>query len=565
MMKRVNLTNGRVTMAPVDPALRLEYLGGVGLSARLMADVSRLNVSPLDPDVPLIVSGGIMNGTSFPGTNRACFYSLSPLTGLFAPSWMGGDFATGLARSGTLVLVLEGKAPQPSIVIVDEGAVQLVARPDLWGLTVSQTRAALERDYGAVHAAVIGPAGERLVPMACVRGDEGHAAGRCGLGAVMGSKNVKAIITRGNAKPQVTDPEGFKALSREAMEAVRNDPFLKEVQGPIGTPELVKPVNTFEALPTGNHRERYFARADRLYGERIAQEFMVKRTTCPSCPVRCRLHVRIGDEEMEAAEYETVWAFGADNLVDDYALVARANALCNDLGIDSMSAGNTIAFYREYTNMLDDPSNILDLVRKIAYREGVGDILAQGTRVAAAHFGVDYAMQVKGLELAAYDPRKFIGMAISYSTANRGGDHSRAWTVGDELSGRDYTAEELARMVANYHDNGLVHDSLITCTFVHGVAQAWYPQALTCITGEPYDEKKLAQIGERIYTLERAMNVRRGVDASQDVLPRRLLDGLVSPEKYRDGMRIYYELRGWDANGRPTAAKLTSLGLDFMI
>ncbi|MFC2031639.1 aldehyde ferredoxin oxidoreductase family protein, partial [Chloroflexota bacterium] len=512
---------------------------------------------------PLVISVGCLTATGFPGANRVAFTGVSPLTGLMASSWLGGDFGTALARTRTLSLVLEGKAPEPSIVHVCEDGATVVPRPDLWGLTVSETRAALERDYPRLRAVVIGPAGERLVPMANVRGDESHSAGRCGLGAVLGSKNIKAIVAEGTARPPVADAEGLKAAAQEAREAIRDSEFLQETQGPISTPHLVKEVNDYHAFPTANHRERYFETAYKIHGERIAEELVFKRTTCPNCSVRCRLHVRIDGEELEAAEYETVWSFGADNLVDDYALIARANELCNDLGLDTISAGNTIAFYREYTDTMDDPSNILDLIRKIGYREDEGDILAQGTRVAAKHYGVDYAMQVKGLELAAYDPRKLTGMAVSYSTANRGGCHSRAWTVADEIDGPDFSGAELADLVAGYHNTGCVRDSLIICTFLAGSVSPYYTRALAAVLGKEYTEDDLDQIGDRIYTLERQLNVRRGLDGSQDVLPKRLLEGMVRPEAYREGMERYYQLRHWDEQGRPLPEKLASLDLEF--
>lgn len=565
MIKRVNLTTGTTKISPVNEQWQREFLGGLGLSARMMADEGDMSLPPLDPGLPIYVSVGTLTTTGFPGANKACFFGVSPMTGLTAGSWLGGEFGTAFGRSNTLVLVLEGKAEIPSIVIVRPEGVEIVPRGDLWGKTVSETRRMLLNDYKDLKAAVIGPAGENLVSMASVRGDESHAAGRCGMGAVLGSKNIKAVLAVGNDRFQVYDPQGLKEASRQAMQAIRESPFLNEVQGPLGTPQLVGVVNGFHAFPTGNHKERYFPTADRISGETIAEKYAFKRTTCPGCPVRCRLHVRINGEEMDAAEYETVWSFGGDNLNDDYAIIAHANKLCNDYGIDTISAGNTIAFYREYTNTMDDPSNILDLIRIISTRKGDGDVLAGGSRRAAALWGVDYAMQVKGLEMAAYDPRKLTGMAISYSTANRGGCHSRAWTVGDEMSGVDFSGAELGRMVANYHDAGCVRDSLITCTFLDGSIRPFYPSALTAVLEEPYDNEKLAAIGERIYSLERSLNVRRGVNATLDKLPRRIVEGLVSPDKYTDGMEEFYRVRGWDTNGRPTAEKLASLGLEFMI
>jgi len=565
MIKRVDLSTGEYVTYPVDPAVQRDYLGGLGLSVRLMADVSDLTLPPLDPRLPAIVSVGPLNATGFPGANRACFFGVSPLTGLTAPAWMGGDFATGLGRSGALALVLEGKAPEPSILVVREGGIEVVPRPDLWGLTTSETRTALESLYGRMPMAIIGPAGERLVAMASVRGNESHSAGRCGMGAVLGSKNIKAILANGQARPPLADAEEFEVASREAMKAVRESDFLMNEWRRVSTPGIVKSVNDFEAWPTGNFQKRYFETADRLYGDRIVDEYVIKRSTCSHCPVGCRLHVRVDGEELAAPEYETLWAFGPDNMVDDYALITRAVALCNDLGLDGISAGNAVAFYREYTGTLSDPSNMLDLVRAIAYREGAGDVLAEGTRRAAEHFGVDYAMEVKGLELPAYDPRKFIGMAISYCTANRGGCHMRSWTAGRELSGADFSAEELAKMVAEGHDAECVQDSLIVCAFVAGTVKPWYARALSHALGHEYDEAQLAVVGERIYTLERMLNTKRGVSADFDALPRRLKEGLVSPEKYEEGMRLYYQFRGWDTNGCPTAGKLAELALDAVI
>lgn len=559
-IRRLDLSTGKAESYALDLRTQHDYLGGLGLGAYLMSSAD-LSLPPLDPNLPLIVAVGSLTASGFPGANRTCFFGVSPLTGLTAGSWLGGDFGQALARSGTLALVLEERARVPSIVVVDPDGIEVSPRSDLWGLTVSQTRAVLQKDYGDCRVVCIGPAGERLVPVANIRGDESHSAGRCGLGAVLGSKNVKAILARGSTRIAAADPERLKAVTREATQAMRNSAFLMEVQGPIGTCNLVTPVNGFHAFPTGNHRERYFPTADQISGERIAKEYVSRRTTCPYCFVRCRLHVRIEGVELDAAEYETVWSFGGNNCVDDYSLIARANDLCNDLGLDTMSTGNTIAFYREYTDTLDDPSNILDLIRKIGYRQEEGDLLAQGSRAAARQLGVDYAMQVKGLELAAYDPRKLTGMAISYSTTNRGGCHSRAWTVGDELSGRDFSGAELAEMVANYHNTGCVRDSLIVCTFLAGDLQPFWARALSAVLGQPFDDQELAVTGERIYTLERMLNVRRGVDASQDVLPRRLIDGLVSPEKYREGMATYYQIRGWDARGHPKPEKLTALGL----
>ena len=561
-IRTINLASGVVQTTDADDAVIRQYIGGLGLSLRLMCDKD-LSQPPLSPGLPLIIAVGCLTDTGFPGANRTSFYGVSPLTGLTAGSWMGGNFGVGLSRTGNIALILEGKANEPSIIVVDEDNIKIIPRPDLWGLKVSEARNLLLQNYPDSRNVVIGPAGERLVPMACIRGDEGHSAGRCGIGAILGSKNVKGIVVSGKARPILADPKRFKEICSEALKSVRESAFLMDIQGPIGTCNLVEPVNSFHAFPTGNHQERHFATAEKIYGERIAQDYLVKRTTCPHCAVRCRLHVKIDELEYDAPEYESVWSLGGENCVDDYSLIVKANDLCNELGVDTMSTGVAVAFYREYTNTLDDPSNILDLVQKIGYREDVGNTLAQGTRYAAKEFGVDYAMQVKGLELAAYDPRKFIGMAISYSTANRGGCHSRAWTVGDELSGHDFSAIELAEMVAKYHNAGCLRDSLIMCTFLDGTVRSYYSAALTALLGHSFDDAELEKIGERIYTLEQLLNIRRGVNSSYDTLPKRLLDGLVDPKKYQDGMAAYYKIRDWNAQGSPSEEKINNLDLSF--
>jgi aldehyde:ferredoxin oxidoreductase len=564
MIRNLNLNTGSFQAKHLDPILLSDYLGGIGLAVRLMADYNCLKLPALDPSLPLIITIGSLNATGFPGANKTCFFGVSPLTGIFAGSWLGGDFSNGLVRSGTSALVLEGKAKTPSIIVVHEDSIELIPRNDLWKKSVSETQNILNEKYKNQKMVVIGPAGERLVFFACVMGNEGHAAGRCGFGAILGSKNIKAIVAGGNAKPFINNPEQLKIVNRKAMKAIRESDFLNDIQGPIGTPFLTKIVNEFETLPTANFQERYFKRASNLYGERIANEFVCKRSTCPYCPVRCRFHVRIDGKEMKAPEYETICMFGSNNRIDDYSLIVKANALCNDLGLDTISAGNVIAFYREYSNSMEDHSNVLDLIRSIAYKEDEGVVLAKGCRSAATKFNVDYAMHVKGLELPGYDPRKLIGMAISYSTANRGGCHSRAWTVADEIDRPGLSAEQLAELVVAYHNHGYVKDSLITCTFLDGDIRPFYAEALSAVLGTSFDDDQLILNGERIYTLERLMNIQRGVTAKSDVLPKRLIEGLVDLDKYTEGMRIYYQLRDWNSNGIPISKKIKSLKLGFI-
>ena len=560
--KVVNLSTGKVEPLPVSKETQLQYIGGLGLAAKLMRDSYQPGWSPLHESSPLIVAVGPLNATAMPGANRVVFYGHSPLTGLMAGAWMGGRFGNALAQTGAVAYMLRNCAPEPSILVVDDNRVEVLPRPDLWGLTVSQARESLRTGFPGHQAAVIGPAGENRVPMACIRGDEGHTAGRCGLGAVLGSKNLKALVVRGTGRPPLAHREELATIVRNAVEALQGNEELVERQGRMGTAEVAEPVNEFRGWPTANHQRRYFETGDKLYGERILQEYVTRSTTCPHCPVRCRKHVTIDGVEMEAPEYESLWAFGPENVVDDYALIARANEMCNEYGLDTISAGNAIAFYREYQGGFDSPQSVLPLIGKIAERKDEGALLADGVLEAQEQLGVDFGMHVKGLELSAYDPRAFLGMALSYSTNNRGGCHCRAWTVRPEVFGTEFTSEQLAAMVQDRQDSGSVRDSLIVCVFLHAtLGYKVYAPALRSVTGLDYSISSLKEAGERIFQLERLMNVGLGVSSDQDTLPQRILTGMDNPHKHVESKSLYYQLRHWNEGGAPDESVLRTLGL----
>jgi aldehyde:ferredoxin oxidoreductase len=560
--KTIDLATGRVEELSVSHETQLRYIGGLGLSAKLMHDFHEDGSEPLEESSPLIVAVGPLNATGMPGANRAIFYGHSPLTNLMAGTWVGGRLGNALARTGSAAYILRNRAPEPSILHIENDVVQVIPRVDLWGLRISEARELLRSAYPGHQVALIGPAGENGVHMACVRADEGHTAGRCGLGAVMGSKNLKALVVRGTQRATISQPQKFTRLVRDALEAVKANEELMEVHGKLGTVELVRPVNDFRGWPTANHQQRYFDRADKLYGERIFEDYVTRSTTCPHCPVRCRKHVIIDGVEVEAPEYESLWAFGPENVVDDYPTIVKANELCNDYGLDTISAGNAISFYREHLGGFDSPGSVLSLIEKIANREDEGDLLAEGVRAAQARLGVDFGMHVKGLELSAYDPRAFMGMALSYSTNNRGGCHSRAWTVRPEVYGTEFSAEQLADMVKDRQDSGSVRDSLIMCVFLHAtLGYKVYAPALRYVTGLDYTVASLKRAGERIFQLERMMNVGLGVSSKQDVLPDRIVAGMEDPAKYSDSKRRYYQLRNWSEDGAPDKETLTALDL----
>jgi len=560
--KVVDLSARRTELLPVSGETQRQYIGGLGLAAKLMHDFYREGWVPLHESSPLIVAVGPLNATGVPGANRVVFYGHSPLTGLMAGTWMGGRFGNALARTGSTAYVLRGRAAEPSIVLVEDEQVRILARADVWGLNTSEAREVLEAEYPGHQVALIGPAGENVVHMACIRGDEGHSAGRCGLGAVMGSKNLKALVVRGTQRPSVAQPDRLAPLIRDAVEALKANEELMERQARLGTVELVTQVNEFEGWPTANHQRRSFDGAGNLDGERILRDYVTRSTTCPGCPVRCRKHVTIDGIELEAPEYESLWAFGPQNTVSDYTTIVRANDLCNEYGLDTISAGSAISFYREYQDSFDSPEMVLPLIEKISKREDEGDLLAAGVRVAQERLGVDFGMHAKGLELSAYDPRAFLGMALSYATNNRGGCHCRAWTVRPEIFGNEFTAQQLADMVKDRQDSGSVRDSLIICVFLHAtLGYKVYARALQCVTGLDYTVPSLKEVGERIFQLERLMNARLGVSSAQDVLPQRIVGGMEKPDKHLESKRLYYDLRHWDEEGIPDEQALRALGL----
>jgi aldehyde:ferredoxin oxidoreductase len=538
------------------------YIGGMGVAAKLLSEMLNKDSVALGADVPLIVTAGPLNGTGFPAANRAAFYSLSPATGLTSISSMGGKFGSRLAQTGTPTYVFIGKAPEPSVVVIDEGRITLSPRPDLWGRLVTDVRTTLEEEYPGGEVAVIGPAGENLTVFASVRGDEGHAAGRAGLGAVMGSKNLKAIVARGKCKPAVHDETGYRSYLRTARKAVQDNGYLRDVQGPLGTVNLVQLLNEADGLPTANFRRTSFDQASQLYASRVVPEFVVQSSTCMNCPVKCRKHVSVDEQTYESPEYESIWALGPQNEIADFALITKANHLCNEYGLDTMSTGSLLGMYQEHAGNFATPEDLLEGISNIATHTGYGELLAKGIREVEKAWNVDYGMHSKGLELAAYDPRRLPGMALAYATADRGGCHCRAWTVGDELFGPKLDAEGLASLVIRYQNAACVRDSLIMCIFVDGTfGLPGYASALTHVTGIDYTVESLATIGERIFNLERLVNLRRGsLTAADDTLPPRLLEA-EHGDVFAASKEAYYCMRGWDSSGGPTTDKRAMLSL----
>jgi aldehyde:ferredoxin oxidoreductase len=559
-----------------------DYVGGRGLGVRLFFERASPHIDPLDPSCPLIFSLGPLNGTTAPTSGRCSAVSRSPLTMTIFDSNCGGSFATRAKACGIDAVSITGHAPSPSILVIEEGAASLVPAPQLWGTDIPTAGRTLKERYGSrAGIAMIGPAGEAGVRYATISTDDYRVFGRGGLGAVMGAKNLQAIVFKGSRKTGVADPSQLRFVREQARKLLEANPITSRGLKAFGTPILVNIVNTMGMFPVHNYQRSHTDRADEVSGEAITSTMLEKRRACTACTIQCDRVTSIGDVRSRGPEYETVWALGPNCGVFDLHAIATSNKLCNELGLDTITCGATIACAMELAERghldadLSFGMDISPIVRSISSREGLGDALAEGSRRLAESVGApDYAMQVKGLELPAYDPRGAQGMGLAYAVSNRGACHLRSYILGSEVLGipklldRMLTGEKVSLEITLEHLNAAV-DSLSLCRFTtFALSEEYFSRMLTSVTGIEYTETDLMRIGERIWNLERLYNVRAGFSRSDDTLPPRLLDepivdGPAAGQVCRldEMLPGYYRARGWDADGNPLPHKLEELGL----
>lgn len=616
----VDLTQRRVEWLPTDPALQRRFLGARGLAASLLTDLTSPDTDPLSPENPLIFSVGPLSGTPWPTGARFHVTFKSPLTGIYGYANSGGHFGPALAQAGIDTLIITGQASEPVFLEIRPGHIDILPARHLWGLTTDRVHDVLLQGAPHSRVACIGPAGENGVLFAAIINDYSRAAARCGGGAVMGAKRLKAIVVRGRAKR--TYPETFTALAREAARRLREAP---STQGLIrfGTPVLMTPKNISGDLPARNHQTSQVPFIRNMDGEAV-NRLTVERRGCYACPIRCDRISRVEAGpyacEVGGPEYETLDALGPLCWVSDLNAIVYANRLCNDLGLDTISTGVAIAFAMECRQhgLLSDPEvslewgdipSLLGLIRRIAARQGIGDLLANGVRSAAEKIGGDarhFAMHVKGLELPRQEPRVAKGFGLGHATSNRGADHLYALPTIDLAGLWDAALRlfppEIVPTLMNVADETYkpdlivftehycaVSDALGVCKFSTAETYGLYPedlaQGLSALWGEEITADELLLAGERIVNLERMYNVRLGLTRKDDALPSRFtrepLDlyaytyeeghewATRSEKPIRSGALIgldtmldrYYALRGWDANGIPTPATLARLGL----
>jgi len=558
---RVDLTTGRCERSEIPAALLHAYLGGRGLGVRLMRDYYGLD--PFDPELPLIFSVGPLCGTPSPTAARLAAVSRSPLTGTIYDCSAGGRFPWRLKAAGLDALVITGKSPEPVLLAIDDAKVELLPAHELWGKEIRETVAAL-KERGSVAA--IGPAGENGVLFANIMMGEGNSIGRGGLGAVMGSKLLKAVVVQGTGKVAIADPERFDAARADVMRLFRASPVIFGELGisEYGTPALVDLMAQRRMAPTENFSATFFKDSDNYSGPAIRRECGAKKDGCYGCPIQCKKASRDGEA---LPEYETVNHFGALNGISDLSAIVRANTLCNDLGMDTISAAATLSAFGEARGRFPDADEVPTLLADIAYRRGDGQLLSLGSRRAAEELGKPgLSMSVKSLELPAYDPRGAYGMALAYVTSNRGGCHLRAYPISHEILRKPVPTDRFsfsgkARIIKIAEDVNAAVDSLVACKFAFfGATLEEYGELLSAVTGVEYGPESLKAIGERIYLTERFYNCANGFDLAQDTLPERFFaeagsagEGIDVPPldraRFDEELGKYYRIRGLNDRG----------------
>lgn len=580
----VDLTRGTFATRALDMNLTHQFLGGRGLGARLLWDLVGPEVDALSPENVLIFCTGPLTASGMQTSNRFSVTTKSPLTGTVLDANSGGWWGMQFKRTGYDVMLVRGRAAQPTYLEITPNGIEFRDASALWGKTVFETTDALGQNNNKRNVLCIGPAGEHRVRFAAIMNDRERALARGGPGAVMGSKNLKAIVVEGSEKNTAVDMDLYKFMLYETGKLVKASPLTNQALPEFGTIVMMNVVNDIGALPTRNFQQSQFEGAEFISGEALSETLLVKNQACWACPISCTRISRTGKGEGEGPEFETAWAFGAQCGIDQLDAIAEANWLCNELGMDTISAGSTIGCAMElaergivYTDLRFGRAELLhDALYNIAYRRGLGDEMAEGSfRFAAMHDAEEYSMSVKGLELPAYDPRGMQGQGLLFATSNRGACHMRGNMLGPEVLALPrlidrLTAQGKSGIVAIHQNSAAVVDSLVVCKFVNlAVAEEYFARMLTALSGTRFTADDLMRVGERVWNLERLYNLREGFTDADDTLPTRLLQEPVAAGpsegyvvKLKPMLEEYYEFRGWDKHGVPEASRLKMLGLD---
>lgn len=589
---RVNLTDGTVAAEPLNKEYAEKFIGARGLGTKYFVEEVSAGVDPLSPENKIIFMTGPLTGTFAGSAGRYNVVTKGPLNGTIAASNSGGTFGPELKYAGWDGIIFEGRSPNPVYLSIYNEQVELRSADELWGQNVFETTDLLKADNEEAKVACIGPAGENLVKFACVMNEYHRAAGRSGVGAVMGSKKLKAIVVRGTGGIKVENPEAFMEAAKDARQKLKDHPVTGAGLAAYGTNILVNILNEHGGLPVKNFSEAaVFPNAEKISGEYQAEKYLVRNKGCYGCSIGCGRVTNIAKGPFKSAgegpEYEATWTFGANLNIDDFEAICKANFLCNELGLDPITLGGTISCATEMMEKgiiphsaadlrWGDGAMLVDMVTKTAYREGFGDELAEGSYRLAEKYGYpEYSMTAKKQEMPAYDPRGQQGIGLNYATSNRGGCHVRGYMTSPEILGIPVkvdpdATEGKAALLKTFQDLTALVDSAGLClfiTFANGLPEI--SAQMRTATGLNLSDDEYLLAGERIWNLERLFNLRAGFSKQDDTLPPRLLNEPMKGGPHKGKvvqldvmLPEYYELRGWDEEGIPTPEKLAELSLD---
>jgi aldehyde:ferredoxin oxidoreductase len=611
---RIDLSRQESKVEEPDDAFYRKYIGGRNFGLFYLLNETKPGIDPLGPDNILVFATGPATGSPLAGFSRYSVLAKSPLTNGFGEAEAGGFFGTELKFAGFDAIVVNGKSPKPVYVWIKDGNVEIRNAQHLWGLEAKETQEVIREETNdqLVRVALIGPAGENLVRYACIINELHYANGRCGLGAVMGSKNLKAIAVRGNKRTQFKNPEKIREFAQWFSENWQDNPSTV-FRSKNGTAGVVQPLNQDGLLPTRNFVKGTFKHAEEISGEKIRESILVDTHGCYACPIRCKLSVKAEkpyetDPSYGGPEYETIGALGSLCEVGNINAISYANQLCNAYGLDTISTGCSIAFAMECfeekiltqkdTDGLDlrfgNADAMVKLVEMIALRKGIGDVLAEGVKIASKRLGGNaekYAIHVKGKELPMHEPRGKTGVGLQYALSASGADHMQAAhdpsfasnvdkikTLGilepvDRLS----LGPEKVRLVKFLEQWWLLLDVVDVCKFTivpHGCGVFTInqlPEIINAATGWETSLRELLIAADRSINMARVYNIREGFSEKDDMIPERFFEPLqtgprsgasIPKNEFIEAVKIYYSMAGWDKNGKPEKSKLEELYLD---
>lgn len=601
---RINLSDGRVWEQTPDEDLYRKYIGGSGIGARFLYDLTDGNTDPLGPENPLIFMTGPFAGTPVPTSGRHQVIAKSPLTGIYGEGDAGGTWGPGLKRCGYDGIIIEGTSDKPVYVLVSEGRVRILDAGDLWGRDTYETDQKLKEIHGEnIVVSSIGPSGEKLIKLSAIMhdGSDARAVGRTGLGAVMGSKKLKAVVVSGNKKVPVADPEGLRNSIKELVPTmVQKTLGMKQHGTAVGTVATER-IGDF---PLKNWAGSVWDKVENISGQRMTETILTGRYFCGSCVIGCGREVEIkeGPYRMKGAgpEYEALGMLGGMCLVDNLEAIAYGGELCNRYGLDVISTGGAIAFAMElYEQGIIDKKDtggldlewgsaeaMIEMVHQIGKGEGLGRLLGHGVREAARRIGgraPAFAIHTKGLEFPAHDPRAFNSIALGYATSNRGACHLQAAShmfektavmpeLGIPEPKERFRTDDQGEFVKVCQDLMCILDSLKVCKFTlyGGLRTTHVREWLKCVTGWDMDLEELMAVGERIFNLKRMYNVKCGISRKDDTVPERILKQPRTEGGAKDNLpplesmlEEYYPARGWDSDGVPLRETIDKLGLEW--